>query len=340
MNFSEQIINDILKFSSDSTFELTEEQKNKIKEIDKEFAKNKELVKSKFDEVKKKNDEYIAKIKEILKLVLSPAAIDSLSSTILVYVNFFKSASKERIDSSDFQAFIHNYLNDEMFSKEILESVENKGKLEDLEYYEAKIIKNRPEVEVTHTYVLLQVHDIKKDLEEVLTDVLKKPVTITEREKGNVFTLSYKKTPYALYCRLLPNKHYPNKDISLLEQVEAILDKIKEKEEKDSKAVNEKVYNIFNDQKFKDLMDKYNLEDTTRTTEKLKGGFTLKFKDKESQISLTSTGNVSYKPLNSKATLITSTWHTEPEWTKEDYYPIIDKIDAYMQKKLKKQQGV
>jgi hypothetical protein len=301
--WNEQILKEILKISSVDTFELTDEEKNKLQEFEKKRIEIEENTKAKIKELQEKNKEDLKEIEKILSVIPNFKLPELKKQNIRLLFD------DKNYGFSDSYLYFYD---EKDFDKDTLDKLEELGKLDDFEYYQAKIERGmRP------------IDDSEKLIEQELVKILKE---IFKTDKINRTEFKYNNRKYRIYLR-----HQE----AVLSQIEKILQTIKGRSKVKSH------YDVYSDVKFKELLNKYNLKDVTRSIEKVKGSFKLELND-GSFISLSNTGRLRFTKQEQygQPILLYTQDHSESEdWTKEQYLPFLDKIDTFMQKRLKKQKS-
>jgi hypothetical protein len=119
-------------------------------------------------------------------------------------------------------------------------------------------------------------------------------------------------------------------DKPIVEQIQKIIDIA-------YKKIKVENYNIYSDPKFLDLVEKYNLKDISSSTQKTRGAFTL-IAQSEDKYFLSASGYLRFQGFeNPQANVIYLKKRSETDnFTKEEYYHYLDKLDQYLYKKWQK----
>ncbi len=296
------VICNILKSSGVEIHALTPSERAKLEEIDKNLKKEEDELITKIDEIKKKNEEYLKKIEDIIKKVEPDWELE------LHYTASVLTMYPRKIHESEHNVAI---LKEEP-SKEILNKLDPK-QLEEYEYYEAKVKVQYKQV--NH----LKLKRDSGSLDSVINEIFR-----TKSKKDDYGNLSFKHNNRKYEIWILFRHE------SVLEQVEKILDLIGKREKVKHH------YDIHKDSKFLELLKKFDLKDETKEG---KPGLALRINNDE-RIMLSDTGRLRYnapKKSSQDRLLLMKDIPEGEEFTKEDYYAFLDKIDSFLTKKRKKE---
>jgi hypothetical protein len=295
-------------YSNIDTFELTSEDKVKLKEALNDLKKQEDDVLEVWKKIKKQNDEDLKKMEEILSKVT-------------------KRIPETRATYFDVKYFY------EKPSKEVLDKLEPKM-LDEYDHLDTRTEAQVKKISKTDLFKTMNLEKIK----DFLKDLFKTKITVTRDQLHNVESLNFKHKG-RLYKVFLTETIFVKSWIDfktslkdeddVLDQIEEILKTIRSREKVKTH------YDIFKDLKFTEIINKYDL----KVDKKKEGTFILRINERSGErITLSDTGRLRYyrdKYDEYARLLMTLTRSDEENFTKKMYYEFLDKIDSFLTKQKK-----